>query len=190
MARWDRQEGEPNNWWVRFEKFRKLGLRRSALAVYNEERAERGMAPAATCPGAWVPIIAQWEWRERAAEWDKYLIEQDRLQWQARRTELRSREWDVADRLLKRGEEMLAFPVGRVTREDGGKITIVEPADWRLTDIPRVVEAASKLARLASGMATDSTDVFNWDPDDCTPEQLRRIKNGEQPRDVLTGGSE
>lgn len=68
---WDRLEGEPNQWYARFEQFRLLGPNRTIVAIYNDERAKKGKSKLYTFPPAWQKYAAEWRWRERAEAWDE-----------------------------------------------------------------------------------------------------------------------
>src|SRR6202035_4388351 len=68
---WDRQEGEPVDWFSRFERFRLIERRRSLLAVYNDEREKEGnSARAASVPSSWNDAAERWNWRGRADAYD------------------------------------------------------------------------------------------------------------------------
>lgn len=68
---WDRLEGEPNQWYDRFERFRLLGPNRTLIATYNGERAEAGKSVIRRYPGAWDKVAGRWRWWERAEAWDE-----------------------------------------------------------------------------------------------------------------------
>lgn len=115
------------------------------------------------------------------------MVDEERLAWEQRRKELREEEWSVGGNLMRKAKDMLIFPVAEVRKEEDGRVTILEPAKWTFSDAARVAETASKLERLAAGMATERRDEFKWSADDCTDEELERIANGEEPRVVLGG---
>jgi hypothetical protein len=90
---WEQEAEEPGNWFDRLERFRLAGPRRSLLAIYNAERAQRNEEPARDIPGAWKEAASLWRWRDRAKAWD--LAEQQR-----RRDEHeKDREEDRASRI-------------------------------------------------------------------------------------------
>jgi hypothetical protein len=68
---WDRQLGEPNLWFGRFERYRLSGPKRSLLATLNAERTENGLARKTRLPGAWNRAFEHWRWRQRAEAWDE-----------------------------------------------------------------------------------------------------------------------
>lgn len=80
-----------------------------------------------------------------------------------RREELREQEWKYAQELLNKAKQMLVFPLAttvRSTQEDGKTIvTEYHPARWSLADVGRMLETASKLARLAMGEETERVGV-------------------------------
>lgn len=71
---WERQEGEPNLWYQRFERYRLAGPTRSLLGTVNAEKAERGVQRRArSTPGAWQRKFEKWNWKARAEAWDAYI---------------------------------------------------------------------------------------------------------------------
>jgi hypothetical protein len=69
---WDRQPGEPNLWYSRFERYRLAGPNRSLLGTVNGERSDKGATRKAKVPGSWNRAFAQWRWRQRAEAWDEH----------------------------------------------------------------------------------------------------------------------
>lgn len=74
---WDRKEGEPDLWWIRFCRFKALGNRRSILALFNAERAKEGQEKSNQPPGSWRDAAKTWDWRARAAAFDSYEQQQE-----------------------------------------------------------------------------------------------------------------
>jgi hypothetical protein len=72
LCPWERQHGEPNRWYDRFERYRLAGPGRSLLGTVNAERTERGRARTRSVPQAWAKNAKQWQWRERAEAWDEH----------------------------------------------------------------------------------------------------------------------
>ena len=68
---WERQPGEPNRWYARFERYRLAGPSRSLLGTVSAEKAEQGQKIPNGIPGAWSRAAGQWRWRERAEAWDE-----------------------------------------------------------------------------------------------------------------------
>jgi hypothetical protein len=90
----------------------------------------------------------------RAAEYDELCVVQEReiqavltrekaAEWVKRQEELKEQEWDVARRLIERAKELLDDP--RVK--------------WSGGDIAKMLDVASKLARLATGLETDRREL-------------------------------
>ena len=69
---WERQPGEPNRWYARFECFRLAGPSRSLLGTVNAERGQRSVKPSTSVPQAWAKNAQQWQSRERAEAWDEH----------------------------------------------------------------------------------------------------------------------
>ena len=182
---WDRPPGETNKWWIRFEEYRLAGHTRSAFAQSNRERAKRGMKRSLTLPGDWKDHMLKYRWKERVEAWDASLLDERRQEWADRREEWRQQEWDLAENMHKKVLDMMVFPIARVTREQDGKVTIIEPAEWKIADIPKMATVISKLARLATGMATERTEEIDFDPSQLTDEELEEIEETGDVRAVL-----
>jgi hypothetical protein len=74
----DRRPHEPDKWYRRFVYYLELGSRRSLARAYremaNQERAakDRPLLPTtASVPEVWRKRAQQFDWRERAADWDQ-----------------------------------------------------------------------------------------------------------------------
>ena len=146
---------------------------RELARKYNEPTTESAPTHHFRTLAAWSTRHA-WQARiDRAKEIDDAALQRE---WEKRREEWKQKEWDVADKLLERAEQMLTFPVAEVTyQNDDGSVQIVKPAKWKPADIARFAEVASKLARLAAEMATEKVEhegnviltyAGNTDPDE------------------------
>lgn len=103
------------------------------------------------------PLEGAATWAKRAQSLDDFMADIKRTVWMDRQAILREREWKASTDLADKSEKMLNFPVSRTVIQ-GGK-TIIEPGPWRGGDVPRFLELASKLGRLATGMATSKEEV-------------------------------
>lgn len=98
---WEREEGEPGNWYARFEVYRLLGPGRTLEAAYREIG---GLGR----PGhAWRKAAVRWRWRERAEAWDASERERVRVIDAARRVYARERRLALIDRALRDVEVVL-----------------------------------------------------------------------------------
>lgn len=163
---WERREGEPNKWYARFQTYLLLGPDRSLYAAYNAWREQSGAKSAqkrAGLPLSWRLAAEQWEWSSRAEQFDEHERAQQVAEWARRRDELREQEWKYAQELIDKVRQMLVFPLAKTTRstQDGGQtvVTEVHPTTWKMSDAARMMEAASKLARLAVGEDTERIGV-------------------------------
>jgi len=187
---WERMESEPENWFLRFTRYLNAGLNRSFLGVYNDERAERGKGKALRISGAWERRVKQFDWAERARLYDLELVRSEREEWDKRRKEHREKEMKLARKLIERAEQMLQFPLARtenVSQVDNGVVinqTIVNPSNWKFSDIPRVIETADKLARLAMEMETNREAIDASIGSPAEIEDIRR-KRWEQISSIL-----
>ncbi len=163
---WDQEPGEPTKHFDRFVRYKLIGPDRTLYSAYNQFKARGGSEGRVfAVPGAWRKIAKQWRWQERAEAWDAEQRRVEEAKWQARRAELREQEWGTATLLLDKVARMLSFPVEQTTRSvtsaDGQTIntTIINPARWSFADAARLLDASSKVRRLAAEMET-SHDVI------------------------------
>ena len=100
---------------------------------------------------------SRWRWSERVQAHDLYLATVEReateavargrsAEWLKRQEEVREREWEMLERCIAAAKRALAAFMER------------EKVYANLADISRMLEVASKLGRLATGMATDRTE--------------------------------
>lgn len=144
-------------------------------------------------------LSSEHRWQERVDAYDEYMLELDQQQrehamqvenekWAARRTVIRDKEWEMSEKLLAMAEEMIDIPVFRERIEHQDQLTVEgyvikqiiirEPADWSLSDLAKVLELASKLARLAAGMETARTRT-KIDLSTMSDEELMQLVNGD-----------
>jgi predicted transcriptional regulator len=72
---WDRQEGERNRWYQRFNAFRLQGPGRSLESVYRVE-CEAKHYKIKRPSSVWYSHAENEHWRERAAAWDQFITDQ------------------------------------------------------------------------------------------------------------------
>ncbi|MGE0821738.1 MAG: hypothetical protein AB7G75_10955 [Candidatus Binatia bacterium] len=169
-AVWDRQVGESSRWFERFWRYLQAGPGRSALAIYNTERARIGAnrhaRPARTLPHSWAKAKVRFTWEYRATSYDDYVRKQEDLQRQEERTreqqllvqrrqEQRQQELELAQKLYEKALALLALPVEKERREDGekGNVTVYRmPQHQAFAVAARLSAESSGRARLALDM--------------------------------------
>lgn len=147
-----------------------MGVRRSLRSLRdrytNEPQTERP-------PTRYYSTLAGWsfryEWVKRVDRWDEIKAAEDEAQWDEYRRELIHAEQRMSRLLMEKAQEMIAFPLSEVeltTRkkegEEGEEEEIVQvtlPVKWRMADVPRLADTASKLGRLASGLSTERKEI-------------------------------
>ena len=105
---------------------------------------------------------SRWQWVDRVAAHSEYLARVEReatealargksAEWLTRQQTLRETEWEMHEKCIAAAKRGLAAYMER------------EKVYANLSDIARMLEIASKLGRLAAGMATDRTEVTGDD---------------------------
>ncbi len=196
---WTRRPGETSAAYAAFCTYRDLGPGRSLDAAYA--RAQGLQKGDKRASGHFQRWHRDYAWRSRAEAFDAFLDQAKRQaeveKWKQRGEELVEKQFAVAMAMLKKAEQMLAFPLARQTAEQAGEegATIevtIEPAKWNFNSIARLAKVAVELGRLACGLRTkhEQSVHFEIDPSQLTDEQLERIIGGEHPAAVLaTPGS-
>ncbi len=138
----------------------------AAFALYLSLGSERSTASVATKLAKSEQLVrrwsARWRWTERVSAHAAHLAVVEReatealargksAEWLTRQTEVREREWRLHEKCIAAAEKALATFMER------------EKVYANLSDIARMLEIASKLGRLATGMATDRTEVTGED---------------------------
>jgi len=133
---WERQPGEPNRWFARFEAYRLAGPARSLLGSVNGERSARGAAKSRSVPQAWATNAKRWQWRERAEAWDEFQRQEARV--------ARAREVEEMNR--RHVQEAKALQGKAVQRLKALDVELLSPAE-----LLRYVTESAKLERTALG---------------------------------------
>ncbi len=117
-----RLEGEPVEWFARFQHFLLQGNGRTLNDVYRAEsaaghlRGHRGPCKAIAgrriqLPGAWKDAVKQWDWYGRAASYDLEQLEAEKRQVESdratRRQQVLDQEWEHSQLMLKTASESL-----------------------------------------------------------------------------------
>lgn len=144
---------ESNKAFAAFKTYLDLGPERSL------EATGRKLGKSTTLMERW---SRRWNWSGRVAAHAEHLavVEQQAteamtrskaVEWLRRQQELREREWSMHEKCLAAAERGLKAFMER------------EKVYANLADIARMLEVASKLGRLASGLATDKQEVTGED---------------------------
>jgi hypothetical protein len=145
----EQQPRESDKAFAAFSLYLNLGPQRSTGAV------ARKLAKSGQLVRRW---SARFGWTDRVAAHGAHLATVEReavevvargkaVEWGKRQTELREVEWEMHEKCIAAAKRGLAAFMER------------EKVYANLSDIARILEVASKLGRLASGMATDKTEV-------------------------------
>lgn len=141
----DRLPGESSRAFAAFVAYLQLGPQRSC---------EKAAAMVSKGPRTCRKWSERHGWVRRAAEYDELCAAQEReiqavltkdraAEWVKRQERLKEEEFAIAERLLAKAKELLEDPRVR----------------WSGGDIAKLLDVASKLGRLASGLETDRREV-------------------------------
>jgi len=106
-APWEQQEGETDRWFLRFSRYRLLGVGRDISKAYLQECQEENKEASAQAPGSWYREAKDRNWSERASAWDKTISLTDEDEWRIRRQQLRAREWEASELLFEKAMQAL-----------------------------------------------------------------------------------
>ena len=138
----------------------------TAFALYLSMGAERSTAAVASKLAKSEQLIrrwsARWRWTERVAAHASHLATVEReateamargksAEWLTRQQQIRECEWEMHEKCIEAARRGLKAFMER------------EKVYANLSDIARILEVASRLGRLASGMPTDKTEVTGED---------------------------
>lgn len=162
LSPWQQQQGENSRWYGRFLAFRDMGLSRSLLGTYKQELAGKGRKEQdkASVPNSWNNAAKQFRWEDRAQSWDAHRQQEieaerreeerrDRALWIQRRNAQRERQWQLAEKLADRANEMLESPLYTEKIEDGQLVKV--PAKWSFRDVVPFLSLANDLQAAATG---------------------------------------
>jgi len=149
----EQQPKESTKAFAAFSVYLNLGPKRSLVAV----RQELGK-----CMALLERWSARWRWSERVQAHAAHLAAVEReaaealargksVEWLTRQQEVRESEWAMHEKCIEAARRGLKAFMER------------EKVYANLADISRILEVASKLGRLASGMATDRTELTGED---------------------------
>ncbi len=193
MVEWDRQDGEPERWFSRFERFRKAGSRRTLLGTFRaeqEERRPKKINP--NLPGAWEEASIRWRWRARAEAWD---AEQHRLNRIAEEKVLAERRaaWAMqAQGMQALGSQTLVWLQKAQDKLKEGDLSPDEISRL-LAAMTKVMTAGIKEERLCRGEVTEITKTEHAGSVEITSEEARRTRLANifgRFGDAMPGGPE
>src|SRR6516165_6938733 len=129
---WDRQDGEPNLWFARFESYRLAGPGRSVAGTWMGEGARKGKRRQGGIPGAWSRAAARWRWKQRAEAWDEHERQKAR----------EAHAQGVAEMNQRHIQEAMALQAKGIER-----LKSLDLKDMSAADVIRYLTEASKLER-------------------------------------------
>jgi len=145
----EQQPNESNKAFAAFSTYLNLGAERSIPAVAEKLRKSVGLVQRWSCRFDW-PATVQAHGAHLALverEMTEVMARTKAGEWAKRREKLLETEWEMHEKCIAAAKRAFDAFLAR------------EKVYANLADIARILEIASKLGRLASGMATDKTEV-------------------------------
>ena len=122
---WSQLDGEADEWFERFEIYRKLpAYRRNVRAVYSIQRQLSGLSAVGVegssngAPIQWLEQSTAFQWANRASAYTKWEIQRSRIEEETERTVARHER----RRLLKSFQQKVELAIGHVNLE---KVTLI-----------------------------------------------------------------
>jgi hypothetical protein len=144
---YDRQPNETDKSWAAFCTYRDMGGERSLEKLGQKIGKRSGRFLQQWC--------SKYKWVERCRPFDNEELQRESVLLQEKRLERRLKleqdAWDRRDKLIKKGDTLIAMPIAKpITGEDG--TTIYMPTDkWRVSDAVAFYKYADELGIFATG---------------------------------------
>jgi len=148
-ALYEQQPGESNKAFAAFQMYLSLGAKRSYPAVATKLGRSEQLIGRWCAKYGWLARVAAYEASLVTAEHEAALAtaRMNGIDFAKRREQIMAEEWEMHGKCIAAAKKALDAFLAR------------EKVWANLNDISRVLEVASKLGRLAAGMATDKTEV-------------------------------
>ncbi len=200
---WYRLKGEPMVAYRYFKQYLAMPTPRSMPRLAKHLRMHQNTFLQYSSRFKWIERAEAYDNQQTTKELEKMRVQRELAdkKWAERRDEQRETEWNIAQELIEKVKLMLQVPLMKQTMTDYivnieneeidpevlegidkdsvvivKKVIINEPVDWSAIDISRFFDIASKMARLATGMATEHKKL-RIDVSSLTDEELERLKN-------------
>lgn len=185
MAAWDRLPEESRAAFDAFAHYYQMPARERSIQAAYRASNPRQDSIGKRASGQWSQWAAQHDWVARAADYDSYLAEQDRLLWEERRRQVKQADWDDGDAMRQVTRE--ALPHARqfihqqrrvVPARDGQPEQVIITLSFDVVGLSKVLAEASKLQRLASNEPTDNIQLTGAALDAYIAAQMGRLAYG------------
>lgn len=171
---WHRRPAEPPKAYAVFKTYCKLGAGRSLILLAHRLGCSLNNVK------KW---SVRWDWVERSRHWDSRMAEaeqeaQERVRaeesakWERRRMEAAEANWDRAQRVAVKAEEMLKGNLYEQSLDKDGKTVVIQPAKWTMATAGALLKLAAELQAAALGEAMGEADD-GFDPAKASPEECR-----------------
>ncbi|MGD0126372.1 MAG: hypothetical protein ABSF46_13500 [Terriglobia bacterium] len=162
---WDRQPGESSKAYAHFCLYRDTGFSRSLRKLAEDAKCISKVAQLRR----W---SSRWKWVERCEKYDDYLENQDRLQQEKERREMRKRH----ARMGVLGQSVAVKALENLLNKvrAGGEVSA--------GDAGRLLDTAVKVERLARGEPTDSHEVSG---PGGGPIEFANMSDGERRAEMI-----
>lgn len=171
---WHRRPNEPGKAYGMFKAYLKLGAGRS----------QGLLAARLSCSPRYIGnLSSRWDWVERSRRYDSRLADmelaakeevhaREAAKWAARRMEAADKNWDRAQKMAAKAEEMLEGKLYEDEVSEDGQTVVRKPIKWSMATAGALLKIAAELQAAALGEANGETDD-GFDPAKATPEECR-----------------
>lgn len=154
---WDKQIGEPTEWYARFVSYLLTGPKRSILGTNNLERKRNTLPPQRSTPSSWIKMSRRWNWEERAKRFDDAQAESAVQNHMRLQEQLQQQAMQLAGAMMSKANAMLQFPLVRQKTKDGK--TIIVPVKWDFNTAANLGSTGVRLVGATTG--SDNKDGTN-----------------------------
>jgi hypothetical protein len=165
---YDKQKGEPQFWYGRFETYRLLGTERTIEDAWRTKCPE--VAKRRKRPGsAWYVASKTWDWIKRAEAWDASEKARVDKEWELRRVALKDADYELGQKMRTLAARLISMMPNFLDSKESFEPDPRNPGQsmrvltlkmrTRPSDAAQMAKVASELQRLAAGMSSENVDV-------------------------------
>lgn len=193
---WDKQPGEAMGHFTDFQYYlrqepKTRTIREAALAKWGVDGYTKHRHDNFLKKSMW------FRWVERAVAYDEYLVDLERITWEKRRIEVKELDYQQSlairrlyDKVVTVAEDFITENKVLIPGKDGEPAKEIINRKLEVPQLIKALEVASKLARLATGEATNNIHINTKSIDTLIQHELLKLANGGVDPDEEVDGEE